>query len=157
MSVLTGRQGLLTAIALLGLGAALLLVGGSSGFGWVALTGVAGVVATGGVLRRLVGLLLSVLGLVAVSQELWGGGVPSADAARWPWVAGVGGGVVFLAGCVVALFAGRWSGLSGKYDYGSPAASSTPLDLWQALDAGEDPTDTANQPPSSDESTEGQR
>ena len=48
MSLLTGRRGLFSVVLLLVAGALLLLAASSQAFGWVALAGVAGVVASSG-------------------------------------------------------------------------------------------------------------
>ncbi|WSJ91369.1 TIGR02234 family membrane protein [Streptomyces sp. NBC_01304] len=67
----------------------------------------------------------------------------------WPYVAGVGGLLLFVAGLLALRFGSRWPAMSGKYERdGAPrrrkAAAAVdpdrPEDLWKALDRGEDPT-----------------
>jgi len=156
VTALSGRRGLIVALSLLALGAALLLLSGSSAVGWVAVAGIAGVLATAGLLRRLVGLLLVLVGLAAAAVAVWGVDLTGGTGVRWPWVAALGGAMVAAAGIVVLGFAQHWSALSRKYERGgdmaestplesapleSTPAESTPLDLWRALDRGEDPTE----------------
>jgi len=147
VSLLTGRRGLFSVVLLLVAGALLLLAASSQAFGWVALAGVAGVVASSGMVRRMVGVVLVLVGAAAASMFLWSAAPEAVDELRWAWLGSVGGGLVALAGCLTIVFAHRWTGLSRKYDRSTAPSSSAPLDLWRALDRGEDPTE-GSAPPS---------
>lgn len=61
------------------------------------------------------------------------------DLTAWPYVVLCGGVLLAATGVLVAARGPRWAGLSTKYD-----APNEPKDgdLWDALDRGEDPTDT---------------
>ena len=150
----TGRRGLPTSLALLAFGAALLLLGGSKAIGWVALAGVPAVIATVGAVRRWVGAVLAVMGLAVATTGVGGAG---GDDTRRIWASIVGGVAVALAGCLVFLFASRWRGMSARYDRDAAPGKLTSLDLWRALDRGEDPTETASPAPRIDEGPDGQR
>ncbi|RRJ87270.1 hypothetical protein EG850_05540 [Gulosibacter macacae] len=128
----------------------------------LAMTALAGVVAlaiAGRVLRLVVGALMVIVGILmaatvfpyevaAVSLE------PLADAAVtqtfWPILAVVAGVVIALSG-MVALATGRtWPSTDRKYstsrmqDAAAPADdASTRMDQWDALSAGDDPTEEA--------------
>ncbi|MEV0619936.1 Trp biosynthesis-associated membrane protein [Nonomuraea sp. NPDC050404] len=135
----------------------------------LALAGLAGAVAalaTKGLGRRLVGLLLALCGAGAavatwtardagnvtgwlrernVLQSV--GGLPWESLSLWP-VVSTAGAVLMIAGGVFAIVrGGRWAGMSARYDRdaGKPAGTSAkPEDdraLWDALDRGDDPTD----------------
>lgn len=126
------RPNLLLTLAVLGLGAVALFVDGQDGLGLVALAGIAGVLATTGLLRRFVGVILAltgVLAVVAVDGSLLGL---------------VGAVLVILAGAAVVGFAQTWRGLSGRYATGAGAggrvSGESPTDIWRALDRGDDPT-----------------
>ncbi|AXI77044.1 TIGR02234 family membrane protein [Peterkaempfera bronchialis] len=64
----------------------------------------------------------------------------------WPWLAAAGGVLLCAAGLLTLVRGRAWPGMSSKYD--APAArartprrrATTPADLWNALDRGEDPT-----------------
>jgi hypothetical protein len=135
------RRDLAGCLLLLATGAVLVLVGGQASLGWVALAGVAAVVATSGALRRTVGGLLLVVGVGAVLV-----GLADVGDSRWPWLVALGGVCVLVAGGWVVLASPRWAGLSRRYEASTRPVSATatdaePLDLWRALDRGEDPTD----------------
>ena len=126
--------------------------------GWLALAGIAGVLAARGWGRRAVGMVLflaaAVTAYVLVASEL---------AATWRAVA-ICGAVMVAVGAVLVVAGGhRWSSLSTRFerDEGpgsgatgtSSAAGSVgsvsgvghgeaePIDLWRAIDRGEDPTE----------------
>ncbi len=108
-----------------------------SGFAWVALAGVAGLVATGGVVRRVLAALLGLAGAaVAVIGPSGGTRAPAA-------VLAVAAGVVLLAaGVFVLLREPRLARLGARY--AAPGARPVEVDpdraAWQDLDAGRDPT-----------------
>ncbi|SHF32007.1 Trp biosynthesis-associated membrane protein [Streptoalloteichus hindustanus] len=126
----------------------------------LALAAIAAAVATGGWARRVLGALL----VVVAGAALWltvlqpgpGSGwsdhlgaqqvakVRDADAQR-PWamaLAGAGGGLVLAAGVLLVLRGHRMPRMGEKYR--TPSASTRPVDpqrrMWDALDAGDDPT-----------------
>lgn len=101
-----------------------------------ALAATAAVLATGGVARRVIGALITLLG-IAVLVACWNGtrGQTIASAAGehtrsvvvstehmvaesrpWPLVAVAGGLVLIGGGAVVAVRGGRWPGMSSRYD-----------------------------------------
>jgi hypothetical protein len=105
----------------------------------VALASAGGVLATRGLARRLVGVLMAGagLGVAAVALGAAGGGV---------WRAGcvVAGAVVAAAGVVTALRAGRWPAMGARFEAVrrpvTTAPDAPPGELWDALDRGTDPT-----------------
>jgi hypothetical protein len=142
-----------------------------TGLALVALAGVAGVVATGGVLRRLVGVLLvgAAVWVVAVVVPVWTGdpaavaaaatppgGVPPAALAGQPAAAtaapllALGGALALLGGgLVVLLREPRLPRLGARYAAGSrpPAVQDPDRAAWADLDEGRDPTaDAATDP-----------
>jgi uncharacterized membrane protein (TIGR02234 family) len=78
----------------------------------------------------------------------------------WVWVAALASVVMALAGVAALVGAGRWSGLSSRYDAPAGAAAAAPEQavrrsresVWEQLSRGEDPTagpaaDTTAGPP----------
>lgn len=145
---LTGNQltgGLVDGLGLLGLaGCGLLLVSGRMG-------------------RRLVGVLLVLVGLgvvagVALDSQLseagWAAhGVPTGSHLATPllaagWLAAVAGAVMAAGGAVLAVVAGRWPARTSRFsrsrnatqDRAPVTAEDDPREVWAALDRGEDPT-----------------
>lgn len=135
------------------------------GVALVALAGVAGVVATGGVPRRAVGLLLLGAGLAvgwvavvafAVDPFATDGAVPAppdvdADLLRYrpgeptaaPLLAALGALLLVAAGLIPLLAERRLPRFGARY--AAPGARAVTADpdraAWQDLDAGRDPTD----------------
>jgi uncharacterized membrane protein (TIGR02234 family) len=128
------------------------------------LAGVVAVLATKGVGRRVVGVLLALCGL-GVAAATWaavGGSTvetwlrthnvaitaapPAWEVvALWPVVSGLGGVLLFAGGVVAVVRGGRWTGMSDRYERtpgGRPARADGERDLWDALDRGDDPTDS---------------
>jgi uncharacterized membrane protein (TIGR02234 family) len=130
----------------------------------VALAGVVAVVATRGPARRLVGVLLVLTGLGLAWRSLHGlaavspshalsllrdahSGVGLDAAAQvhvevhriWPLGAGVGALVVVTTGALIAWRGPAWSVLPTRYE-APPARVQPDVNLWTALDRGEDPT-----------------
>jgi len=120
-----------------------------------------GVVAAGGWLRQLVGLLIAaVAGLAAVraltldaggaplgralkdSPAYIGGVNPSVNGAAWPWIAALAFAVACALGVVVAMRGRAWPRMSARYERKDPAAvdPTDEADLWRAQDEGQDPT-----------------
>lgn len=141
---LTGAQltgGLVDGLGLLGLaGCALLLVSRRLG-------------------RRLVGVLLMLVGLAVVaavsldsqlSEAGWAAhGVPAGSRLSTPlliagWWAAVAGAVMALSGAALTVAAGRWPTTASRFsrnsDPGPVTAEDDPREVWAALDRGEDPT-----------------
>ena len=113
--------------------AALLLVGAAGAF-WgagsvpvalLSLASVAAVVALSGVVRRVLGALLVVVGVVA------------AFSGHWPAIAG--GVLVVGSGVLLAAFGARMPkiGVGGQ----KTRAHDPETDMWRALERGDDPTD----------------
>jgi hypothetical protein len=105
----------------------------------VGLAGAGALLATKGVLRRVVGGLVAACGLgivVAASYAITG------DAnLGWPAVAALGG-LALTAGGALALVRGRrWPAMGARYERRPPAERSDgTVRAWEALDRGEDPT-----------------
>jgi uncharacterized membrane protein (TIGR02234 family) len=134
----------------------------------VALAGVVAVLATRGVVRRIVGAVLALTGAGLVWRAIASSGamsvgrartlvgehratvdvssvVPRVDAhAAWPVLTLVCGLLVAASGALIAWRGHRWQAMSARYE----AQPTGPVDpakaaatLWTALDRGEDPTD----------------
>lgn len=123
----------------------------------VVLAAAAAVLASRGVLRRSVGLVLAVIGALlcwraalvefAWSSELPPGGEPTGAVAinpPGPLLTAVGGVALVAAGLLVTFRARRLPGMGSRYS-APGAAKERPRDpdrqLWDALDADQDPTD----------------
>ncbi len=140
-----------------------------TGLAVVGLAGVVAVVATRGLARRLVGVLLALAGLFMMWRAAHDIPAVSADRGRslatsgnsgvgidasssvhvvvsagWPAAAIVAGGLVAAGGVLIVLRGGEWSGMSTRYE--APAEAAPPGDddvaMWRSLDQGEDPTRT---------------
>jgi uncharacterized membrane protein (TIGR02234 family) len=120
-----------------------------------------GVVAAGGWLRQVIGLLIAAVAGVAALRALTlnaggtalgralrdstayiGGINPPVDGAIWPWVATGAFAAAALLGVVVAVRGRSWPRMSARYERAtpSPAALVDDSDLWRAQDEGQDPT-----------------
>ncbi|TDD31628.1 hypothetical protein E1286_44615 [Nonomuraea terrae] len=137
----------------------------------VALAGLAGVVAvlaTKGAGRRIVGALLALCGAGAAAAT-WRA-LDAADitgwlseqnvvhaatglrweiAPLWPAVAGAGALLLFAGGVFAIVRGARWAGMSARYERSAGEAASRQnaqvsddRALWDALDRGDDPTDS---------------
>jgi hypothetical protein len=89
--------------------------------------------------RRVVGLLLSVLGLAMVLAG------PMLSGLTTPWRVGysIGGALVVFGGLLTMINSARWPAAADRFGRNGThhsAATGNPADLWQALDAGLDPT-----------------
>jgi len=135
--------------------------------GLTALAGALALLATRGPVRRLVGVLLMavgvgvvvnavtarsathaahILGEKAAAKGLGTNAVP-AHTASWWLLAAAGGVVVALAGAAALARSATWPGMSSRYENAAakPARSAdagSAKDLWDALDRGEDPTES---------------
>ena len=114
--------------------------------------------AANGVLRRVAGLLVVTVGAAALAVAIRArGDVGHALAARmfasraasvggaranWWLLAAVAGALGVAAGAAVVLGAGRRTGLGARYDAPETAtvASASPVDDWDAIERGQDPT-----------------
>jgi len=131
--------------------------------GVLGLAAAAALVATSGVVRRAVGVLLLVAGIAVVVDAIRAGDrfaalavdtSPGAlaevtTATGWGWLAVGGGVLVTSAGLLTALRGGRWRAMSLRYEApgaaggptaGGPGTAADPEVAWRALDRGEDPT-----------------
>ncbi len=132
----------------------------------VALAGVVAVLATRGVWRRVVGLVLAVDGallvwqaivaaapvgtvrarsiVAAVHEAVGEGSAPPRVSTHvvWPALTVVCGVLIVLAGVLAAWRGHRWQAMSARYesDSGAREATRNAAGLWSALDRGEDPT-----------------
>ncbi|HET6212225.1 MAG TPA: Trp biosynthesis-associated membrane protein [Micromonosporaceae bacterium] len=96
--------------------------------GVVALAGAGALIATRGVARRVVGVLLLAVGLGIV--------LGAAGRAGWALAATLGGCLVAAAGLLTVVRGHSFPSMGTRYER-APAADP---DLWAALDRGEDPT-----------------
>jgi uncharacterized membrane protein (TIGR02234 family) len=122
----------------------------ASALAFVALAGAAALLATRGLPRIGVGmlLLLAGAGIATGGVQALVAGVPGESAvtavrltAAWPVLTAVGGVLVAVAGLVTVVRGRRWGALGRRYD--APAVATPPHEtggLWDALDRGEDPT-----------------
>jgi uncharacterized membrane protein (TIGR02234 family) len=127
----------------------------------LALAAIGGLLATSGWGRRAVGVIVGVAGLWALLQAVSGLAAPAPallpaparQAGRalgvqvtlvWPLLAALGGLLLLAAGALVAARGSLMPRLGARYDAPTGRARARPLDdersLWDALDAGEDPT-----------------
>jgi uncharacterized membrane protein (TIGR02234 family) len=120
----------------------------------------AAIIAARGRVRRIIGIVVAVVGAITLavsiagrssvssaltSHEVGGLGVPAHGTANAWWVASACGGLVaILVGVSVAARGGQWAAMGRKYEApqgATTAASAEPaLNAWDALDRGEDPT-----------------
>jgi tryptophan-associated transmembrane protein len=110
------------------------------GLSAVALVGLAGagaVLATRRLGRRLVGVLVALVGLT-----LGGAGVVGLGRAdnAWPLLCAAGGLLVIVGGLATVARGHRWPGMGTRYDRAARTEREGPRDAWEALDRGEDPT-----------------
>lgn len=116
----------------------------------LALAGVAGAVATGGWLRRVLGVVLVLAGAAGVWSGVdgikFGGfapGLPGTEIVLGHLIAALGGILVALGGLAAIKWAGAARKLGARYAApGAKAARKDPdTELWEALSEGDDPTD----------------
>ncbi|MEV4100480.1 Trp biosynthesis-associated membrane protein [Nonomuraea sp. NPDC049649] len=133
----------------------------------LALAGLAGavaVLATRGAGRRVVGVLLALCGAGAAAA-VWGAagesgietwlrehnvlaaaGPPEWDLVlAWPLAAGLGALLMLAGGVLAVARGGRWAGMSDRYERAADRPRAQPdgdRALWDALDRGDDPTDS---------------
>lgn len=115
----------------------------------VGFAGLAGVIGSKGVVRRIIGVLLVVAGAVlawagvqaAVSLQV--GDTIGRDGAEivevatgFPWLAALSGVVLSVGGAAVMARGQLWPSLGSKYE----RSTRQPRDAWESLDRGIDPT-----------------
>lgn len=111
------------------------------GLAMLALAGAAGLLAFGGWIRRVAGVVVALAGVAGVVVA-----VIAADGPGEPWLgralAGAGGLLLIFGGVVMAWYAGRVGTIGAKYRRGEPAGQSVDPDqkLWNELSEGRDPT-----------------
>ena len=117
-------------------------------------------VAAGGWLRQVVGLVVAAMAAWAAISALMldvahvpfnralqespafvAAVRPTPDVSTWPNVAIAAYATAGLLGMVVAIRGRRWPRMGSRYDRGGePAEPTGDVDMWRALDAGQDPT-----------------
>jgi len=100
--------------------------------GLAALAGAGALIATRGIWRRAVGVLLILCGLAAIGTA--GYAVTEGAGPGWPAATAVGGGLMAWAGAAATAVGARWPVLGTRYERPADA------DPWAAMDRGEDPT-----------------
>ncbi|MEO3858294.1 Trp biosynthesis-associated membrane protein [Acrocarpospora sp. B8E8] len=113
-----------------------------------ALAGSVAVLAARGVWRAVLAGLIALCGaaIVLASLRAWGDIAPEGSAAAtaeltpWPLIAVAGGGLLILSGLYATLRATRWA--SPARGSRTPMRPSGERELWDALDAGLDPTES---------------
>ena len=106
--------------------------------GWAALAGVLAVIATKSWGRSIIGVIVTVAGLVTVMASV----SARPESSLWWLVAALGGILVTGSGINIAINGRSWPGLSRRYEAAGPAGTAPrkPLTPWEALDRGQDPT-----------------
>lgn len=122
-----------------------------------------GVVAAGGWLRQVIGLLIAALAGFAALRALtlnadgaalrralqdspaYIGGVNdelAVNGAAWPWVAALAFAIACAFGVIVTVRGRTWPRMSARYERETPPAAEPAgeADLWRAQDEGQDPT-----------------
>jgi LPXTG-motif cell wall-anchored protein len=104
--------------------------------GLVALAGAGALLATRGLVRAAVGVLLLFCGFGVIAGAA--GHLPGG----WPVATALGGLLVAGAGGLTLVRGRRWPALGTRYERPAGAARSpqTDAELWDALDRGDDPT-----------------
>jgi uncharacterized membrane protein (TIGR02234 family) len=127
------------------------------GLALVALAGAGALLATRGLARRLLGGLLTVVGLGIAAGAVAGRagldvGAAGAGATLWPVVCVLGGLLVVLGGLSAVRSGHDWPAMGARYERRAAAGSAADADqadvdqrvdtraAWDALDRGDDPT-----------------
>ncbi|WP_250212952.1 Trp biosynthesis-associated membrane protein [Acrocarpospora catenulata] len=105
-----------------------------------ALAGCVAVLATRGVWRSVVGVLVALCGAGVVAAGLQAYGTAVLDRTYWPVAAVAGGALLLVGGLVTALRGRRWAGMSARYSRTPDDSAPSARRLWDALDEGLDPT-----------------
>ncbi|TDC43683.1 Trp biosynthesis-associated membrane protein [Micromonospora sp. KC213] len=117
----------------------------------VELAGGGAVLATRGRVRRLLGVLLALLGLAVAAGGGYGltAGFVGELSRQWPALCLLGGLLAAAGGGLAAWRGDRWPAMGARYERrprpeptpdGRPAAQRSTRETWDALDRGEDPT-----------------
>ncbi|OXM73484.1 MULTISPECIES: Trp biosynthesis-associated membrane protein [Amycolatopsis] len=116
----------------------------------LALAGVAGLIAAGGWLRRVLGVVVALAGIaagwIAVDGWRFGGfpeGAPVAQIFAGRGLALLAGILMLVAGLTAIKGAGRMARMGARYEAPAgrkKAAKDPDAELWEALSEGEDPT-----------------
>jgi hypothetical protein len=103
----------------------------------LALAGFAGAIAVGGLVKRVVGAVIVLAGLVAGGAAMTAGG-----AGPGRWIALSGAVLMVLGGAAVFRFATRLPTLGARYQSANArrARGDRDRDMWDGLSHGEDPT-----------------
>lgn len=112
----------------------------------VGLAGTGAVLATRGVTRRLVGLLLLLIGLALAAGGGYGTTLLDGEShLLWPASCALGGLVAAGGGALTALGSRDWPSLGARYERRRPRPvrddRMEAAAVWDALDRGEDPTE----------------
>jgi uncharacterized membrane protein (TIGR02234 family) len=129
------------------------------GLALVALAGTGALLATRGVVRRVLGVLLALAGLGVAAGAVAGRvavdpGSAGAGATVWPAACVLGGLIIAAGGVTAARLGHRWPAMSARYERkvvtpaqrtaADPASADPPTadhrTAWDALDRGDDPT-----------------
>lgn len=95
-----------------------------------------------GVVIVVIGVLADPTGVARRSNKVkTAGELASAHLTAAPFLALIGGLLVVFGGLTAALLGGRWPGPTPRYER-IAARAGRPLDPWEALESGQDPTDT---------------
>jgi hypothetical protein len=113
---------------------------GAAACGWVALAGLAGIVATRGWLRRVVAVIVAIAGVVAgIAPIVFAVDPgPGTETTLWWLVAVVGGVAIWIAGIWTVVRGNDWPSMGSGYER---TPQKDRMSAWQAQDAGRDPTD----------------
>jgi hypothetical protein len=115
-----------------------------AGLAVVALAGAGALLATRGVVRRVLGVLLVVTGLGVAAGTIAGRAGLAGGSIAWPVAGAVGGAIIAGGGLIAARSGHRWPVMSARYDRTPATTAPEPADTratWDALDHGVDPTD----------------
>ena len=130
-----------------------------AGIAVVVVAAALGVVAAGGWLRQLIGLLIAALAGFAALRALTlnaggpalrraltdspayiGGANPSVQGGIWPWVAALAFAIACALGVAVLIRGRTWPRMSTRYERDVQPDTTDESDLWRAQDQGQDPT-----------------
>jgi uncharacterized membrane protein (TIGR02234 family) len=129
-----------------------------SALGFALLALAAAVLAARGVLRRVVGVVVVLIGAATIgvavtapgqvsqaleNREVGAAGLAVHASANGWWVVALVGGLLATAAGALTVFRGdRWAALGARYDAPTapPRVTDPAADAWAALDRGEDPT-----------------
>jgi hypothetical protein len=114
------------------------------GLAVVALAGAGALLATRGVVRRVLGVLLIVIGVAVAAGMISARAGLDRGSVVWPVLGVIGGAIIALGGLIAARSGHRWPAMSARYERNTAPVTAEPADTratWDALDHGVDPTD----------------